>query len=153
MIRIASSNFCQWFCVSWIEIRCVWLKQSQLNFLLYRQFGELFYVSWSVNKINPQFKDQQIENFDHWRILMVWFNDVKWTKFLFFINFIATQKDHIRRKLNNNNKKNYMWNQYHYFDLQKIRLGQACTTKKLSCLCLMTTLFFCVWWVITFVCR
>ena len=101
-------TFVSGFFVSWIEIRCVWLKQRQLNFLLYRQFGELFYVSWSVDKINPLFKDQQIENFDHWRILIVWFNDIKWTKFLFFIDFIATQKDHIWRKLNSKKKNLYV---------------------------------------------
>ena len=33
-----------------------------------------------------------------------------------------------------------MWNQYYYYDLPKIRVGWACTTKKLSCLCLSENL-------------
>ena len=47
-----------------------------------------------------------------------------------FIYFVATEKKKIRRSINSNNKNIYAWNQhYYYFDLPKIRVGQARTTK------------------------
>ena len=38
------------------------------------------------------------------------------------------KKDHIRWKINSKKKNISMWNQY-YFDMPKIRVGQARTTK------------------------
>ena len=46
---------------------------------------------------------------------MLWFYNVKRTKFLFFIDFIATQKKKIMEKTKKQTEK-YMWNQYYYFD-------------------------------------
>ena len=40
------------------------------------------------------------------------------------------EKDSIRGKINSKKKNAHMWNQYYYyFDLPKIGVGQACTTK------------------------
>ena len=63
----------------------------------------------------------KIKNNDHrghmWKrphLFAQWFNDVKATKFLFFVYFIVTQNNI------------YMWNQYYYyFNLPIIRVGWA----------------------------
>ena len=71
------------------------------------------------------------------------FNNIKCTKFLFFLYIFyrnLKEQDHIKRNINSKKRKVYIGNQYYYyyyyFDLPKIRVGRSNTTKKLSCLCL-----------------
>ena len=52
--------------------------------------------------------------------------------FCFFMLFYCNlkEKDHIRRIIKSKNRNIYKWNQYYYyFDLPKIRVGRARTTK------------------------
>ena len=50
-------------------------------------------------------------------------NDAKCCEFCFLCSLSKP-----KTKINDKKKNVYMWNQY-YFDLPKIRVGQACTTK------------------------
>ena len=56
-----------------------------------------------------------------------WFIALNYFLYLLYCN--SKEKDHIRRKLNSEKKNIYMWNQYCYFDLPKIRVGWTLTTK------------------------
>ena len=51
--------------------------------------------------------------------------------FCFYVFFNLKEKDYIRRNINSKKRNIYVWNQYYYyFDLPKIRVSQAHTTKK-----------------------
>ena len=59
------------------------------------------------------------------------FNNIKWTKFLFFYVFYRNLKeiDHINGNINSKKRNVYARNQYYYLGLPKIRVGRARTTK------------------------
>ena len=57
---------------------------------------------------------------------MLWFNDAKYTKFLFFIYFIANKKKKIILEENKQQKESYLYmKSVLVFDLPKIRVGWA----------------------------
>ena len=69
------------------------VRRRQLNFLLYGQSGELFRVGWSEKKNNTlsfrvsTSKNKNADTFETNHISLL--RDVKCTKFLFFMYFIA----------------------------------------------------------------
>ena len=75
-------------------------------------------------------------------LFIPWFSNVKCTKFLFsyVLYWNLKEKHHVSRNINGKKRKVYIWSQcYYYFDLPKIRVGQARTTKTLVVFALSST--------------
>ena len=57
--------------------------------------------------------------------------------FFFFVFYCNLKEKYIKRNVDSKKRNVYTGNQYYYFDLLKIRVGQA-LQQKISCLCVRT---------------
>ena len=101
----------------------IWIRRGQLNFWC---MGSQENYLRLVGRQNNNAKFQR-SNYISLLCDSMLSNVLIFRFYPFYCN--RKEKNHIRRKINSNKKNIYLWNQYYYFDLPKIRVRQACMTK------------------------